>query len=175
MTPLDVLTVINYLNTVGSGPVPAAAFGPPYFDVNGDGTVSPIDVLTVINYINNHGGTSSSAEGEAAPAFAAGTNNQTFVGNSFAAANMAGMSWPSSVVLDVSEGTPAGLSSFASPGFSLGDLSESASVISGKSGSAVVCPRAVDSLFTEDPQLASELPTRAILTWRDLGLLAEGS
>ncbi|MCY2994332.1 MAG: dockerin type I domain-containing protein, partial [Planctomycetota bacterium] len=146
VTPLDVLTVINYLNTVGSGPVPAAASGPPYFDVNGDGTVSPIDVLTVINYINNHGGTSSSAEGEVGPAFAVGTNNQPFVGNSFAAANMAGMSWPSPVVLDVSEGTPAGLSSFASPGFSLGDLSESASVISGKSGSAVVCPRAVDSL-----------------------------
>jgi hypothetical protein len=70
VTPLDVLLVINWINTSSSGPVPST---PPdwtsgsclFVDVSGDEFVSPIDVLLAINYLN---GWSSStfqiAEGE---------------------------------------------------------------------------------------------------------------
>ena len=52
VTPLDVLTIINYINTNGTGAVPGGVTGPPYFDVDGDDQVTPADVLAVINFIN---------------------------------------------------------------------------------------------------------------------------
>ena len=65
MTPLDVLTVINYLNAFGQGPLPPPPPGPPpYLDVSGDGFVTPLDVLLIINYLNLH--PTASAEGESA-------------------------------------------------------------------------------------------------------------
>ncbi|MCY2993353.1 MAG: dockerin type I domain-containing protein, partial [Planctomycetota bacterium] len=80
VTPLDVLIVINYINSHPvSTSLPAAPTSPPpYYDVadgTGDQQVTPLDVLTVIIYINSH--PSGSAEGEAAesvgrPALATG-------------------------------------------------------------------------------------------------------
>jgi hypothetical protein len=59
----DVLAVINYINSKGSGTVPPnARFGPPYPDVNGDNEVVAGDALAIINYIN----AGNSSEGEAA-------------------------------------------------------------------------------------------------------------
>ena len=52
VTPLDVLTIINYINANGTGAVPGGVTGPPYFDVDGDDQVTPADVLAVINFIN---------------------------------------------------------------------------------------------------------------------------
>jgi hypothetical protein len=52
--PLDVLTLINYINAHPSSaalPAPPAA-PPPYYDVNGNNTITPSDVLIVINYLN---------------------------------------------------------------------------------------------------------------------------
>ncbi|MEP0059032.1 dockerin type I domain-containing protein [Rhodopirellula bahusiensis] len=51
VTALDALTIINYLNTYGPGPV---GFGDPGFgyDVNGDGFVTALDALLVINHLN---------------------------------------------------------------------------------------------------------------------------
>ncbi len=50
--PLDVLVIINAINSIGIGPVPM----PPQFlghlDTNANGLVDPLDVLIVINYIN---------------------------------------------------------------------------------------------------------------------------
>ena len=50
--PLDVLVIINAINSIGVGPVPS----PPQFlghlDTNGNGLVDPLDVLIVINFIN---------------------------------------------------------------------------------------------------------------------------
>ncbi len=61
----DVLAVINYINSKGSGAVPHnTPFGPPYPDVNGDNQVVAGDVIAVINYINAR----SSSEAEAAAA-----------------------------------------------------------------------------------------------------------
>jgi hypothetical protein len=65
--PLDVLTLINYINahpgnTALPSP-PAWPPPPPYYDVNNDGQITPLDVLWVINYINSH--PSASGEGEA--------------------------------------------------------------------------------------------------------------
>jgi YD repeat-containing protein len=52
VTPEDVLTVINDINSHGSRAVTTAAPAPPYLDVNGDDHVTPIDVLQIINHIN---------------------------------------------------------------------------------------------------------------------------
>ena len=55
VTPLDVLIVINRLNTVGPGKLPppvTAQLSPPFFDTSGDNEVTALDVLQVINYLN---------------------------------------------------------------------------------------------------------------------------
>jgi hypothetical protein len=58
ISPLDVLTIINEINSVGShtlpNPVTPGDQPPPYYDVNGDGSVTPLDALAVINYINSN-------------------------------------------------------------------------------------------------------------------------
>ncbi|MEO1524443.1 MAG: dockerin type I domain-containing protein [Planctomycetota bacterium] len=51
VTPGDALTVINYLNTYGPGPIGPGDPGYGY-DVNGDGMISTIDALLIINYLN---------------------------------------------------------------------------------------------------------------------------
>ena len=59
---LDVLLVIDYLNNVGTGPLPKILPTPgrPFVDSDGDGIAAPIDALIIINYLNNP----PSAEGE---------------------------------------------------------------------------------------------------------------
>jgi ELWxxDGT repeat protein len=54
VTPLDVLELINYLNSLDGGTsLPSLPLvSPRYYDVNGDGQCSPLDVLMVINHIN---------------------------------------------------------------------------------------------------------------------------
>jgi hypothetical protein len=68
VVPLDVLIIINYLNSVGPGTLPtnptANQLPPPYIDVDGDDAVAPIDVLLIINFLN---GANSAGEGEARP------------------------------------------------------------------------------------------------------------
>lgn len=46
ITPIDVLSVINYLNSL------AKSSNPKKLDVNQDGNVTAMDVLTIINYLN---------------------------------------------------------------------------------------------------------------------------
>lgn len=71
--PLDALLVINYLNRLGVGPLPAA---PPqdatarYVDVDGNGSVAPIDALRVINRLNRNL-LSGEASGEGGPSLLA--------------------------------------------------------------------------------------------------------
>jgi VCBS repeat-containing protein len=60
--PLDVLLIINSLNTDGIRTLPSSRAHPlvkPFYDVNRDGDVSTHDAIAVINWINNP------AEGEA--------------------------------------------------------------------------------------------------------------
>ena len=73
VTPLDVLTLISYLNAqTGSSALPAApASPPPYYDVAGDDRATPLDVLVVINYLNAHA--AGAAEGEMNPAAPTGS------------------------------------------------------------------------------------------------------
>jgi hypothetical protein len=76
ITPLDVLLIINDLNSLGprSLPMPPTAptLPPPYVDVNGDGVVAPLDVLLVINFLNARSAGAGEAEGESAePVWAA--------------------------------------------------------------------------------------------------------
>jgi hypothetical protein len=54
VTPLDVLSVINYINAnPGHTSLPAApALPPPFYDVNGDDEATSLDALLVINHIN---------------------------------------------------------------------------------------------------------------------------
>jgi len=65
--PLDVLTLINFINEHGimQLPEPPSPLGPPpYVDVDGDGWVKPLDVLGLINLINERA--ANEGEGEAA-------------------------------------------------------------------------------------------------------------
>ncbi len=56
VSPLDVLVDINYINSTGSGGLPARRDPSlPFLDVDGDQSVSPLDVLNVINYLNSNG------------------------------------------------------------------------------------------------------------------------
>jgi hypothetical protein len=74
VTSLDALTIINYLNIYGPGPV---GFGDPGFgyDVNADGFVTALDALLVINHLNQinrpagtvNNGEEESGEGEGEP------------------------------------------------------------------------------------------------------------
>ncbi len=54
VSPLDALVVINQLNRVGSGELPARDLNStePFYDVDGDGFLSPKDVLVIVNVIN---------------------------------------------------------------------------------------------------------------------------
>ena len=62
ITPLDVLSVVNYINAYGAGLLPTSGISPPpYYDVDADGSVSPLDVLSIVNYLNQQSG---SGEGE---------------------------------------------------------------------------------------------------------------
>ena len=64
ITPLDVLFLINQINSRGSGmlptPSPNGLFPLPYLDVNGDGVLTALDVLLVVNRLNG----TASGEGE---------------------------------------------------------------------------------------------------------------
>lgn len=55
ISPLDAVLVINYLNGIGGGLVPATP-PPPHslIDVDGDGSIAPIDAVLVINWLNAH-------------------------------------------------------------------------------------------------------------------------
>jgi hypothetical protein len=67
ISPIDVLQIVNRLNSSGAGalPVPSPGFAPPpFYDVNGDGNITPADALVVINAIND-GNTGAEGEGEA--------------------------------------------------------------------------------------------------------------
>jgi RHS repeat-associated protein len=109
VVPLDVLLIINYINTYGTGSLPrpgAPAAPPPYVDVNGDGQVAPLDVLLVINYINAHPG----GEGEAAVALASDLDPLTLDRSDFPAAtrlwsvgedgSCSGRAWPGAIAAD---------------------------------------------------------------------------
>jgi hypothetical protein len=59
----DVLAVINYINSKGSGHISdSIPYGPPYCDVNGDDAVVADDVIRIINYINAHPGQSEASD-----------------------------------------------------------------------------------------------------------------
>jgi N-acetylneuraminic acid mutarotase len=62
----DALTIINYINAYGAGPLPAlATYGPPYLDTTGDDWVVAGDVLEIINFINAFGAGLPGPAGEA--------------------------------------------------------------------------------------------------------------
>jgi hypothetical protein len=64
VSPIDVLVLVNLLNSRGPSIPVAGLPGPPdYVDVDGDNFVTPLDALSVINYINA-GGTNSGPGGE---------------------------------------------------------------------------------------------------------------
>lgn len=52
VTPLDVLLVINDLNSRGSRLPARGPSDTEYLDSTGDGAVSPLDVLVIINALN---------------------------------------------------------------------------------------------------------------------------
>lgn len=67
ISPLDVLLIINLLNSQGSSkylpPEVGGTRAPYFYDANGDDFASPLDVLLVINFINQSG----NGEGEDKP------------------------------------------------------------------------------------------------------------
>ncbi len=67
ISPLDVLAIVNYLNSnLSKDLFTATVPSPPiYIDTDDDQTVSPLDVLLVINFLNNRVTVSGEGEGEA--------------------------------------------------------------------------------------------------------------
>ncbi len=66
VSAMDVLTVINMLNSSGPGSLAGEGEDPKIFvDVNADGSLTAMDALLIINYLNGLSGLSG--EGEAAP------------------------------------------------------------------------------------------------------------
>jgi len=64
VSPIDVLMVINLLNSTGASvPVEQLPPPPPFYDVNGNGFVDATDVLTLVDFINSSGN-SGSGEGQ---------------------------------------------------------------------------------------------------------------
>jgi hypothetical protein len=64
--PLDVLVLINYLNTYGTRSLDDEVDGPRsehFLDVDNDGGTSPLDVLIVINWLNSRN-SNGGGEGE---------------------------------------------------------------------------------------------------------------
>ena len=66
ISPLDVLAIVNYVNSnlskdLFTATVPAP---PIYIDTDDDQTVSPLDVLLVINFLNNGRSGVGAGEGE---------------------------------------------------------------------------------------------------------------
>ncbi|MCC7334890.1 MAG: pre-peptidase C-terminal domain-containing protein [Pirellulaceae bacterium] len=91
VSPIDVLQVINYLNTPTAPKVLnlADATGlPPFVDVNGDGLVTPNDVLTLINYLNSRPRASGEGEAGTSPGLVAegelGIGEQTVLASNWA-------------------------------------------------------------------------------------------
>lgn len=68
IAPLDVLLVINALNSTGAGPLPippsVPGEPPPFLDTSGDDYLTPLDALLVINFLNQ---AAELAAGEAWP------------------------------------------------------------------------------------------------------------
>lgn len=54
IAPNDVLSIVNRLNSEGSGSLPAMNETDEFFDVNQDQYLTPLDALLVINYLNSH-------------------------------------------------------------------------------------------------------------------------
>jgi len=67
VTPLDVLLIINEINSRGAGPISLPVAQPPFVDVNGDDSMTPADVLLVVNFINQAADQRTSSEGEFEP------------------------------------------------------------------------------------------------------------
>jgi autotransporter-associated beta strand protein len=55
IAPKDALAIINYINSIGSGAVPAGMPVTYYYDASGDNFIAPNDALLVINFINVFG------------------------------------------------------------------------------------------------------------------------
>jgi hypothetical protein len=73
IAPNDVLTIINKINSSGSGPASTYCAGagiqcnPPYYDANNDGYIAPNDSLIVINYDNIYHSIPTAAFGPGEP------------------------------------------------------------------------------------------------------------
>ena len=83
VTPVDVLLLINNLNSDGSRELPPRSqhTGDPFYDVNGDNFLTPLDVLIVINAINNFGDRQPTVVGGLAPASDPNNNGVVLSGN----------------------------------------------------------------------------------------------
>jgi hypothetical protein len=102
VSPLDVLTVVNFLNVNGATDLAAhslaggegEATAKYYYDVNGDSKVSPLDVLAVINYLNAGGGASAEGEADAGAPLSAAIASGAATGGSSGLAVAAGVTNP---------------------------------------------------------------------------------
>ncbi|MFO1065648.1 MAG: dockerin type I domain-containing protein [Pirellulales bacterium] len=110
-TPLDVLLIINTINSKGKGQLSSLGVSAtPYIDTNGDAGLSPLDVLLVINSLNARTG---SGEGESITGAAVASSNSSTTGTSSAGTNagslLAGWSSSSHMTAD-GEGSSGSLS-----------------------------------------------------------------
>ena len=70
ISPVDVLMLINYINSNTDSELPLdGATPPPYLDPTGDGFISPLDVLLVINHLNSNPGGEGELEAASSASF----------------------------------------------------------------------------------------------------------
>jgi VCBS repeat-containing protein len=75
LSPLDALTLINFINANGVGALPPGRTTPPFLDPDGDNAITPSDVILVINALNAQAANPTTG-GEAEAADAVGTAAQ---------------------------------------------------------------------------------------------------
>ena len=75
VVPNDALRVINRINGVGAGELPAQQSGASYYDVTGDNQATARDVLSIIRHLNSISSASGEPAGEPVEAAAAPQQN----------------------------------------------------------------------------------------------------
>jgi uncharacterized delta-60 repeat protein len=122
VSPIDALDIINRLNSVGGGTLPAAPIGAhDFYDTNADGVCSPLDALKVINFLNGVVTPSVVSPQVTAPV-AAASGSDTAI-----ASNVVGLASPSAnaAVIDVAFAVAANAG--RSPGITAGNQPSGAS------------------------------------------------
>jgi VCBS repeat-containing protein len=157
-SPVDALMVINYINSNGTGTIPAGTTPPPFIDVDGNGRCDATDVLLVINRLNEMA-SGPGGEGEAcdggSSAVVPGLSGLRVPAGAVPAA-LAGADALSSGRVRVADGSPAYSAALAAPDapWVLGQESDARDPRRSRNGTLASVFDDVDALVADTKSLA---------------------